>query len=95
MTPIRAGVALLLVAAIGLTVVALQAARVQQEARAEAALAQLVELRRVAWNADIELARLSAPEEVRERVQRMQLSVGATFADLLGPPADPPSRPKR
>jgi hypothetical protein len=97
MTPIRAGVSLLLIAAVGLTVVALQAARVQQEARAEADLAKLVELRRAAWNADIELARLSAPEKVRERVESMQLSVGAAFGDLLGPPAPKPptTKPKR
>jgi hypothetical protein len=95
MTPIRAGVALLLVAVIGVTVVALQTARVQHEARAEADLARLVELRRAAWNAEIELARLSAPQEVRERVERMQLPVGATFADLIGPPPPATGGPER
>ena len=83
MTPVRAGVALGLVAVVCLTVVELRVERMQLEARTQAHLTTLLELRRQAWNVQMEMARLRAPEQIRERVQRMDLSVGAAFAPWL------------
>ena len=83
MTPVRAGVALLLIAIVCLTVVALRVERVRLEAGAEGHLTTLIELRRRAWNMQMEIARLRAPEQIRDRVERLDLRVGATFQNMM------------
>jgi hypothetical protein len=42
----------------------------------------MIEHRRGVWNAQMELARLRAPEQVADRVDRLELPVG-TEADML------------
>ena len=48
-----------------------------------AGVALLIELQRQAWNMQMEIARLRAPEQIRDRVERMDLRVGATFEHML------------
>ncbi|HRX84392.1 MAG TPA: hypothetical protein P5572_05170 [Phycisphaerae bacterium] len=72
MTPIRAGVVLLVMCTMCLIVVALRAERVRLDARAEAHEGQIIETRRRIWNLQAELARLRAPQEVRRRALRVE-----------------------
>ena len=88
MTPIRAGVALFLIAAICLTVVVLRSESVRLAARAQQHEAELLRLRREAWNIQMEIARLRSPEQIQDRIHNMELNVGSDFDALLAPNAE-------
>ena len=88
MTPTRAGVALLLVGIICLTVVALRAEKVRVETRIQAHTAELVHCRRQVWSLQMEIARLRSPEKIQQRIERFSLTVGADFDRWLSPDTD-------
>ncbi len=77
MTPVRAGVSMLLVGAICLVVVALRVERVRCESRTQMHMTKLINYRRALWNMQVEMARLRAPQQIRDRVERMELVVCA------------------
>lgn len=79
MTPIRAGVVLFVICALCLVVVALRSERVRLDARAEAHVGRIVETRRRIWNLQAELARLRAPDEVRQRALRVEPGLCSGF----------------
>ncbi len=85
MTPTRAGVALLLVGFVCLTVVALRAEKVRVETRIQEHTAELVHCRRQVWSLQMEIARLRSPEKIQQRIQRFSLTVGADFDRWLSP----------
>jgi hypothetical protein len=88
MTPIRAGVSLFLIAAICLTVVVLRSESVRLMAEAQRHEAELLRLRREAWNIQMEIARLRSPEQIQGRIHNMDLNVSADFQDLISAPSD-------
>jgi hypothetical protein len=88
MTPTRAGVALLLVGIICLTVVALRAEKVRVETRIQAHTAELVHCRRQVWSLQMEIARLRSPEKIQQRIEWFSLTVGADFDHWLSPDTD-------
>ncbi|NOX60098.1 MAG: hypothetical protein GXP29_14725 [Planctomycetes bacterium] len=88
MTPTRAGVALLLVGMVCLTVVALRAEKVRVESRIQAHTTELIHCRRRVWSLQMEIARLRTPERIQQRIERFSLTVGADFGRLLTPRAD-------
>lgn len=81
MTPLRAGLALFALGLIGLCVVCLRAEQVRLEASAHQKQSEVLRLRREAWSIQIEIARLQTPDQIRDRVERMQLGVAAPFED--------------
>ena len=83
MTPARAGVSLFLLGLVCLVVVVLRVERVQLEARTQAHLANLIENRRRAWNMQIEMARLRSPVQICERIEVMDIEVGAVFDEMI------------
>lgn len=88
MTPLRAGLALFALGLIGLCVVCLRAEQVRLEARTHETQSQVLQLRRDAWAIQIEIARLQTPDQIRDRVERMQLGVAAPMdrgGDAPGP----------
>lgn len=85
MTPTRAGVALLLVGMVCLTVVALRAEKVRVESRIQAHTSELVHCRRQVWSLQMEIARLRSPEKIQQRIERFSLTVGADFDQWLTP----------
>ena len=66
---------------IGLCVVCLRAEQVRLEASAHQKQSDVLRLRRDAWSIQIEIARLQTPDQIRDRVLRMQLGVLAPFDD--------------
>ncbi len=88
MTPTRAGVALLLVGIVCLTVVALRAEKVRVESSIQAHTAELVHCRRQVWALQMEIARLRSPEKIQQRIERFSLTVGADFDRWLSPETD-------
>lgn len=85
MTPTRAGVALLLLGMVCLSVVALRAEKVRVESRVQAHTAELVHCRRQVWSIQMEIARLRSPEKIQQRIDRFSLTVGADFDRWLAP----------
>ncbi len=83
MTPARAGVSLFLLGLVCLVVVVLRVERVQLEARTQAHLGELIEQRRRAWNMQIEMARLRSPVQICERIEVMDIEVGAVFDEMI------------
>lgn len=87
MTPLRAGVSLLLIGLVCLAVVVLRSESVRFESRAQDHVARLLELRREAWNIQAQIARLRTPDQIRERVEHMGIAVQGG-AQLNGPVED-------
>jgi hypothetical protein len=83
MTPLRAGVSLLLIGVVCLTVVVLRVERMRLEARTQAHLTALIDHRREMWNAQMEIARLRSPEQVFDRAARMDMAVGAALDQMF------------
>jgi len=88
MTPIRAGVVLMITCAVCLAVVILRGERVRLEAQAEVELSRLVATRRHIWNLQAELARLRAPEEIRRRAQRAEPRLCSVYDEIFEPVTD-------
>jgi hypothetical protein len=87
MTPIRAGLVLLIIGAVCLTVVALRATATRLGGNAQTYEAELLSLRREAWSIQVEAGRLRAPDHIMDRVRDMRLGVEAPFVDLLSQPS--------
>jgi hypothetical protein len=60
-------------------VVCLRAEQVRLEAGTHQKQTEVLRLRREAWSIQIEIARLQTPDQIRDRVERMQLGVAAPF----------------
>ena len=93
MTATRACLALLIISVVGLAAVGLRAERVRLQALTQAEERKTLLLRREMWNIQVEAARLRAPQQVRDRVRRLDLPLEAGFGEMMSPAEGPASTP--
>lgn len=79
MTSTRAVLVLLVMASVGLAVVALRAEGRRLQVQAAAHRAALLEQDHQAWTLQLEIARLCAPVRICDRVACMEVNVGPAF----------------
>jgi hypothetical protein len=85
MTVMRAVAVLLVLGGLALAVVQLRSERVRCAARVAALQSERLRMRRESWNVQMEVARLRAPERIRERVGLLDLAVELPHPPLPGP----------
>jgi hypothetical protein len=98
MTATRACLALVILSVVGLVAVGLRAERVRLQALTQAEERKTLLLRREMWNIQVESARLRAPQQVRDRVRRLNLPLEAGFEEMMSSaeaPASPPVAHRR
>ncbi len=85
MTVLRAVAVLLVLGGSALAVVQLRSERVRCVARVAALRSERLAMRRESWNVQMAIARLRAPERIRERVGLLDLAVELPHPPLPGP----------
>lgn len=85
MTVARGLALLLCFAVLAVATIALRSEETRLTARIHRLHGRQVELRRESWALQMEIARLKAPRQIRERVDRWRLNVLAPGTEAIGP----------